>query len=101
MTTDAEEICNEIGGFYERPEEARNFLSRSKSLADMDISQLKRFRDVERGLYHKRLKNRISRSIELLRVALDNAPPTRALGARSLGLPAYQAEVLYTGKGKG
>lgn len=97
MTIEEKQILNEIAGFYEKPKEALDLLSKSKSVTSMGIAKLRRFRDAEKEVHEKRLRNKIPCSVELLKIALDTAPFFPALGGHSLGGAAYQAESFYQG----
>lgn len=100
IDTETQELLEEISGFYENKQEALGFLTNwlAKSKVGVTLKSWRELRDTEKVLYEKRLKNKISRSTGLLKIALDTSSFTRTIGARSLGGPAYQAERYYQGK---
>lgn len=102
ITPEMQQVMEEISSFYENRKEALDFLtswySSLKAMVHGEVD-LRILRDAERTLYEKRLKNRIHRSTELLKVAVDpSRTPLYGYSGRSpYGL--YLAELYYTGKG--
>ncbi|GEM_PF-5712303 len=84
----------EISKFYSNPAEAFELLVEKRSKQTMNLEYLQKLHRAEKSLFDLRVKNRIPQTINLLRIALDNSPPTPKEGRRAATFaptrPAYQ-----------
>ena len=85
-------IEEEIASFYDDPKEALKLL-RGKHTTPMTRNFLKR----EKALFDKRKENGVGSPVIILELTLDESLVPSAT-SRTLGLPAYQAEMYYRGK---
>ncbi len=92
---EAVELIHLIASYYEDPDGASTLLFEWAKRGTRTLMNLRLLEFVERKIFLTRKKNHLSRRLELLKIALDDAPIYRK--GHSLGLPAYEAEMYYVG----
>lgn len=88
----------EIASFYVKPAEAMKVLNKWMAL-DKEVRKfsVKSLLERQRGLFLKRVANKVKATTDLLEVELDSTPAPRPISGYSLGIAAYQAEMRYHG----
>ena len=88
----------EIASFYVNPAEAMKVLNKWMAL-DKEVRKfsVKSLLEKQRSLFLKRVANKVKATTDLLEVELDSTPAPGPIPGYSLGIAAYQAEMLYHG----